>query len=215
MKGKIKQYNKDRKFGFILTEQGDDIFFHISALDLSKNNKETDLIIGQQVEFKKVKEKRGFAARKINIIRPKDNRPIMENFFYNSSPEPKRGVVKLRIPFFTREFASISELKNHIFSNAQKNKCNAVLNFKIKKNKKHSGNYIYHTYSATGDFCIVINKGKDKEFNKKINTHQVKTDIENFIQQEQDHIQSEKTTNSFLIIIAGVIFLVFLMALAS
>tara|TARA_B100001750_G_scaffold130924_1_gene104100 strand:+ start:143 stop:340 length:198 start_codon:yes stop_codon:yes gene_type:complete len=62
-KGKIKFYNKARKFGFITGDDGNDYFFHETGLSHEIYVKD-----GDKVEFKVVQGDRGDKAVDISII---------------------------------------------------------------------------------------------------------------------------------------------------
>lgn len=59
MKGKVKWFNKDKGFGFILTEEGKDVFVHYTGI--AKNGFRT-LEEGQEVSFELAEGKKGLQA---------------------------------------------------------------------------------------------------------------------------------------------------------
>lgn len=59
MKGKVKWFNKDKGFGFILTEEGNDVFVHYTGI--AKNGFRT-LQEGQEVFFELTEGKKGMQA---------------------------------------------------------------------------------------------------------------------------------------------------------
>jgi len=64
MKGKIKWFNKEKGFGFIVDDKGNDLFVHHSELPVGFPEPEME----QEVEFKKVKTEKGLQARNIKIL---------------------------------------------------------------------------------------------------------------------------------------------------
>ena len=62
-KGKLKFYNRDKRYGFITGEDGKDYFFHSS--DISD---EIYLKDGDDLEFKVVEGERGPKATEISLI---------------------------------------------------------------------------------------------------------------------------------------------------
>ncbi|MCK9444169.1 MAG: cold-shock protein [Tissierellaceae bacterium] len=65
MKGTVKWFNAEKGFGFITTEEGNDVFAHFSQI-----NKEgfKTLEEGQEVEFNVVEGAKGLQAENINIL---------------------------------------------------------------------------------------------------------------------------------------------------
>jgi len=63
MKGKIKFWNPNKGFGFIGTEEGKDIFFHVEDI------KELKLRLNEEVEFEVKEDKKGDKAVKIKRIK--------------------------------------------------------------------------------------------------------------------------------------------------
>ncbi len=64
MQGHVKIFNKNKGFGFITNEEGEDIFFHYSHL-IMEGFKNVE--VGTEVEFERVESERGVQAH--NIIR--------------------------------------------------------------------------------------------------------------------------------------------------
>lgn len=65
MKGKVIKFNKDKGYGFIKAEDGDDIFFHYSAL-IMDGYKTIDA--EQEVEFDVEQSDRGLRAANIKKV---------------------------------------------------------------------------------------------------------------------------------------------------
>ncbi|NLV87820.1 MAG: cold-shock protein [Tissierellia bacterium] len=65
MRGTVKWFNAEKGFGFITTEEGNDVFAHFSQI-----NKEgfKTLEEGQEVEFNVVEGAKGLQAENINIL---------------------------------------------------------------------------------------------------------------------------------------------------
>lgn len=65
MKGTVKWFNAEKGFGFITTEEGNDVFAHYSQIQ--KDGFKT-LEEGQSVEFSVVEGQKGLQAEKIVIL---------------------------------------------------------------------------------------------------------------------------------------------------
>ena len=65
VKGTVKMFNKEKGFGFITTEAGEDVFFHFSALNMEGYKTVPQ---GQAVEFTLEQSDRGPRAVNINIL---------------------------------------------------------------------------------------------------------------------------------------------------
>lgn len=65
MKGTVKWFNAEKGFGFITTEQGNDVFAHYSQI--RKDGFKT-LEEGQAVEFNVVEGQKGLQAEEITIL---------------------------------------------------------------------------------------------------------------------------------------------------
>lgn len=65
MKGTVKWFNAEKGYGFITTEEGNDVFAHFSQI-----NKEgfKTLDEGQDVEFEVVEGEKGLQAERITIL---------------------------------------------------------------------------------------------------------------------------------------------------
>jgi cold shock protein len=65
MKGTVKWFNAEKGYGFITTEEGNDVFAHFSQI-----NKEgfKTLEEGQEVEFDVVEGEKGLQAEGIDVI---------------------------------------------------------------------------------------------------------------------------------------------------
>lgn len=62
MKGTVKMFNKEKGFGFIHTEDGQDVFFHYSSLVMDGFK---TVVQGEEVEFELVQSDRGLRAEKV------------------------------------------------------------------------------------------------------------------------------------------------------
>lgn len=65
MTGKVKWFNAEKGYGFITTEEGNDVFAHYTKIN--KNGFKT-LEEGQEVEFEVVESEKGLQAENINIL---------------------------------------------------------------------------------------------------------------------------------------------------
>ncbi|MDY0235178.1 MAG: cold-shock protein [Gudongella sp.] len=64
MKGTVKWFNAEKGFGFITTEEGNDVFAHYSQIQ--KDGFKT-LEEGQEVEFNVVEGQKGLQAEEITV----------------------------------------------------------------------------------------------------------------------------------------------------
>ncbi len=65
MKGTVKWFNAEKGYGFITTEEGNDVFAHFSQIN--KDGFKT-LEEGQEVEFDVVEGEKGLQAEGIEVI---------------------------------------------------------------------------------------------------------------------------------------------------
>jgi len=65
MQGKVKKFNKEKGFGFIVNSDGKEVFFHYSQLKMDgfKNIEEN-----AEVEFEQVETDRGLQAQNVTKI---------------------------------------------------------------------------------------------------------------------------------------------------
>jgi cold shock protein len=66
VEGKTKYYNRDRGFGFITTDAGEDVFVHISAAQLSLGDI-AELKVGEQYQFDEEIDPRTGKTRAANL----------------------------------------------------------------------------------------------------------------------------------------------------
>ncbi len=67
IKGKVKWYDSTKGFGFIITEEGNDIFVNYNALPKS-NGKFISLLADQKVVFEIVEGARGPQASNVQVV---------------------------------------------------------------------------------------------------------------------------------------------------
>ncbi len=65
MRGTVKWFDSNKGFGFIVSEEGEDIFVHHSDI-LQEGFK--NLEDGQEVTFEKVQGEKGFQATEVKIV---------------------------------------------------------------------------------------------------------------------------------------------------
>lgn len=63
MKGKVKNFNKEKGYGFIKTEEGKDVFFHYSELKMEGFK---TVEANKTVEFELIETEKGLRA--VNIV---------------------------------------------------------------------------------------------------------------------------------------------------
>jgi len=66
MRGRVKWFNPEKGYGFISTENGDDVFVHFSAINMEGYK---TLAEGQIVEFDVVKSERGNQAVNVRKVK--------------------------------------------------------------------------------------------------------------------------------------------------
>ena len=65
-RGTVKLYRAEREFGFIAPDDGGpDIFVHANTLAMSRID---GLVRGDQVEYEKVPDNRGFQAYRVQLV---------------------------------------------------------------------------------------------------------------------------------------------------
>jgi len=65
MLGKVKRFNNEKGYGFIKTENGKDLFFHYSELQMEGYK---TVETGQSVEFEVIETEKGLRAVNIRIV---------------------------------------------------------------------------------------------------------------------------------------------------
>src|SRR3569832_2602843 len=65
IRGRVKRYYDDKKFGFIAGSDGKDVFVHFSHINVTGYKK---LIDGQMVDYEVVQGNKGLEARNVTVI---------------------------------------------------------------------------------------------------------------------------------------------------
>jgi len=65
MQGTVKWFNAEKGFGFITTDEGNDVFAHFSQINIDGFK---TLEEGQKVEFEVVEGEKGLQAEKISVL---------------------------------------------------------------------------------------------------------------------------------------------------
>jgi cold shock CspA family protein len=77
-KGKLKRWNDDKGFGFIASEDGRDIFIHVSALKRMERRPKVGDVITYQIHTDNDRKKRAVNA-KIEGVAEVRQRPVRKN----------------------------------------------------------------------------------------------------------------------------------------
>ncbi len=65
MNGKVKMFNKEKGYGFIKGEDGKDVFFHYSAIDMEGYK---TAAVGEEVEYDLESSDRGLRANHVKKL---------------------------------------------------------------------------------------------------------------------------------------------------
>ena len=65
MRGTVKNFNKEKGYGFIKTDEGKDLFFHYSELQMEGFKTVNQ---GQTVEFEVIETEKGLRAVNIKVV---------------------------------------------------------------------------------------------------------------------------------------------------
>ena len=65
MTGKVKKFNNEKGYGFIKTDEGKDLFFHYSELQMEGFK---TVNAGQKVEFEIIETEKGLRAINIKVV---------------------------------------------------------------------------------------------------------------------------------------------------
>jgi cold shock protein len=66
LQGTVKWFNSAKGYGFISSQDGEDIFVHFSAIQKSGYKSLTE---GEEVEFEKEKTAKGWQAINVNVLK--------------------------------------------------------------------------------------------------------------------------------------------------
>ena len=64
MTGRVKNFNKEKGYGFIKTDEGKDLFFHYSEIQMEGFKTVSP---GQIVEFDLIKTNKGYQAKNVTL----------------------------------------------------------------------------------------------------------------------------------------------------
>lgn len=158
MKGRIKFYNEDKRFGFIATQEGD-YFFHVSEFgqhDLQPS-------AGSYVEFTPSSNRRGPMAKAISFLEVEERYDLPRNFL--SFPDLPKGGWEVLAPLNCTVYAGHRNpeiARRKLEERARKIGANALYNVRFEKVRKSEAShtasfstrgggihhYTYHKFSG-------------------------------------------------------------------
>lgn len=149
--GTIKSYSHDKKYGFILSEQGDSYFFHYNDL----KDKTSVPGPGQVVSFDDVPTPKGMAAKKVSIDQDVEKiylPPDKGKFFMNKLNDfgDNYEVVFKGNPIYS-ESKEPDEAYNHMITQAKVYGFNSLVNVRRTRRTgskmSSSGNFGAHKFT--------------------------------------------------------------------
>lgn len=69
MKGTVKWFNINKKFGYIIDEDGNDVFVHASGIEKGKGRMYIGFNEGDEVEFEITNGKKGPQATEVALVK--------------------------------------------------------------------------------------------------------------------------------------------------
>jgi len=169
MKGKVTRYLKEKSFGFIKGEDGNDYFFHKNSFNPKLENK--DIFSGLPVSFDPNLNKKGFNAKDCKIVG--DFKSNQEKYKFpsevlHSKTDRVKGYQVLSMPDYE---ISVTRRSNDEAFNEIKQLCkklggNAILSLKHERQKRSkpgrgNGTYYYNVNVLTAVPALV---GRREQF---------------------------------------------------
>ncbi|WP_058118980.1 cold-shock protein [Photobacterium kishitanii] len=153
MEGTVVSYLKNKKYGFVLGDDGESYFLHYSSL----NNKHDEdfLIKNVKVSFDQKPTPKGLAAIKVDIY-PSLTAMKMLPFFMIHTSQPKSGEVVKTAYTQTKFYKSSHEAKYQLKLLTGAVGGNAILDLQLDKKTFQDGNYKYTMYSYGGNIALVF-----------------------------------------------------------
>ena len=196
-------------------------FFHFSSL-LDKAN-EQKLVKDVIVEFDPTPTPKGMSAKKVHvpIVYFKKN---LVDFFITKQAQPKHGCIEKSYSIETQFFKDPNEGREHIKELAVKSGCNAILNLGFEKNTFSSGNYQYTVHAFNGVFALITDNipcdneqsSRDSHDELQLLKSKFSTKFKQVQEVEAEARRKQLESNyTFLFVILGIIFFVFILAQAS
>tara|TARA_B100002019_G_C21270321_1_gene601850 strand:+ start:1755 stop:2393 length:639 start_codon:yes stop_codon:yes gene_type:complete len=150
----------EKRYGFIEKKDGSTVFYHLS--DFKNKEDKGKVKIGLVVEFDQIENEKGSKAT--NIITSDKPFFIKKDFFTRTSKNAKNTNIVYRINNFTTGgYRNPIDAKQKLIRIAQNLGFNCVLNIKKEVQKHQHKNYIYRTYSFSGDFGFGVIGNAQKE----------------------------------------------------
>lgn len=170
MKGYIEKFNPVKGYGFIVGENSNRYFFHIS--EWLHDNKPIDK---NRVSFTPVRTDKGLQANQVKSIFNKDNTKqktffdIYNKFLFLHDSEPEHLAVHfVSDEIFVTGNKSYNTLKAELKEQALKLGANAILSLKEEKMYQNSGNTTYTYNKVSGRFAIVGQYNGEKDTNETL-----------------------------------------------
>lgn len=170
MKGYIDSFNAIKGYGFIIGENSNRYFFHIT--EWLHNEKPVEK---KKVSFMPVRTEKGLQANQVKSIFKKDNtKPvtffdIYDKFLFLHDPEPENlGVYFKSDEIFIISNKSYNTLKSELKQLAIKLGANAILDLKEEKIYNNSGNKTFTHNKISGRLAIVGRYNGEKDTNETL-----------------------------------------------
>lgn len=184
MKGNIHTFNPEKGYGFIIGENSNRYFFHVSEWLHDHNPMEKN-----RVSFTPIRSEKGLRAHQVKSVFNKDNtKPktffdIYDKFLFLHDAEPENLAVYFTSDeIFVTGNKSYNTLRAELKEQALKLGANSILSLKEEKMYKNSGNTTYTYNKVSGRFAIIgkYNGLKDTNETLSLRVQQIKNYTFNF-----------------------------------